>query len=1052
MILSLAILLVARSVEAQSFPDNLPVRHPRIWWTQERLAQARQWWADPRNQFTPRADDGIGNAFVYMMTGDTENASAAIDWMLSYNREGLISQNEARWVGEQCILIYDWLYDLLTGEQRRATFDKWNEYVDHFNHQSWGGPGMDTNNYYWGFLRNSFLWAVTTRWEPGDRSDEFLEDALVRRWRDSFLPFAQENPGGIPDEGSAYGGLMLRYPVVPFDTASLYGRNMLDETGFFKEAVLYVIYATSPDATYWRADSEHPSGHVLFPFGDHEDYYRGWNLDIPYTYADFMTLAANHWRGVAVGQYARRWLHEVQPGVTHFLRATDAGVGDDGRDLGCLPYDYYAPGGSSYLYTRNQWGPQATSILLQLRTPPGAHHQHLDSGTWQLWRNGRWLSRESVGYGWGGGEFVPDHSGEGRAEAENTIAHNGLLFGGEGQARFYQRGPGEVRRLESRAEGSYADVDNTDMYRDTREDHRYDNANVGHAEREFVFLRGLETLVIFDRVESTSEVGPAESVTKTFLAHFQTMPRQDRPNSFLSMNGPEAVRVTTLVPANPSYRVIDERGREEDGRPRQDGQVRLQVDTSGEALSCFLHVVQGRDASAPDLEVALSEDEGSYSVTLRDPSTGRGARVVFGKGRVESGGGFACSPSGVPDQVIPFLDRVEQIHVTDGGPRWELGNFPACDGGSGTGTPMIVSDEETLVSSKRRHTLGLDYWPDGNLGIKRISEGDDLFFCANGRNLGGGGDEDGGLLGVIAKTEGTLDDPVGIEVHNPVIAVQDTPKGYGYAGGGQVYCVPGEGSKGMMLMIYHSEQYPEGNEQDYYSALNLAVSRDDGDSWTHLGVIVTPNISYEKWSAQKDRTSIDILGGTFTVVEEKGVRYFYVYFADDSQGGPVFVARAPVDDVVEAARKGEVSQWTKYYAKEWNEPGVGGRSTRLFTRPEDETHWPYWIGVSYNAYLGRYLMASCTSRESSSERVSTQLRLSESEDGIAWSESRLVAETTPTSKNPDAAELMYPTIVGLGSDPFISERRFAIYYVRSELGGWESPEDAELMRRIVTLK
>ena len=50
----------------------IPVEHPRLWWTPARLAQARTWYAS--HPFTPRADDPLGQALRYMLTGESAMA------------------------------------------------------------------------------------------------------------------------------------------------------------------------------------------------------------------------------------------------------------------------------------------------------------------------------------------------------------------------------------------------------------------------------------------------------------------------------------------------------------------------------------------------------------------------------------------------------------------------------------------------------------------------------------------------------------------------------------------------------------------------------------------------------------------------------------------------------------------------------------------------------------------------------------------------------------------------------------------------------------------
>ncbi len=91
--------------------------------------------------------------------------------------------------------------------------------------KGWGGPGMESSNYYWGYLRNELNWGIATYYE-NSMAQTFLNDALVTRWQNGVLPyFAGPDKGGVPPEGSAYGPVMLSYPVVPFTTAGLPGEG-----------------------------------------------------------------------------------------------------------------------------------------------------------------------------------------------------------------------------------------------------------------------------------------------------------------------------------------------------------------------------------------------------------------------------------------------------------------------------------------------------------------------------------------------------------------------------------------------------------------------------------------------------------------------------------------------------------------------------------------------------------------------------------------------------------------------------------------------------------
>src|SRR2546427_3335920 len=106
------------------------------------------------------------------------------------------------------------------------------------------------------------------------------------------------------------------------------------------------------------------------------------------------------------------------------MTATDQ-PGTD-KDYSSLPLDYYGPG-MGFLYTRNKWGADATTLLIQMKGVTGTgDHYHEDAGSFQIWRNGQWLSRETTGYG----DPLNGFNNGPALGAPAAIAHNVVLFNG----------------------------------------------------------------------------------------------------------------------------------------------------------------------------------------------------------------------------------------------------------------------------------------------------------------------------------------------------------------------------------------------------------------------------------------------------------------------------------------------------------------------------------------------------------------------------------------------------------------------------------------------
>jgi hypothetical protein len=585
-----------------------------------------------------------------VLTGEASYCQAAVSYAMnqlcsnaacnSSDPDYGVAADDARWEGENVILIYDWCYQYFTPAQRGTLISRWNTYFNNIRLRSWGGPPMVQSNYNWGYMRNEIEWGIAT-WGENPEAETHLQYGLSVRWQNNIVPhFNTGGKGGVFQEGSAYGSAVGDYSNVPFGSAALLGRDMYRETNFYREAVLYLVHATLPALTYNKNNGE--AFWEIFPFADDERFFDG-GMPARTNYGSFMEAMADYWRDVPIGQYARRWVNMVNPARPYHIRAVDRGGAE--RDFGTLPLDYFAPG-ARFAYSRNQWGGLATVLNLQMGVTEDEGHRHNDVGSWQIWRGGRWLSRETTGYS----QNIVGYGGV-AVDANDAAAHNTLLIGGRGPAAYYQSGPTVVTRLESRPDYLYAAVDLTPSYRATHP--VLDNTDAAHVEREFIFVKPLEALIVFDRIESTTA-----SAAKTFLAHFETSPVVDAAGRIVTaVNGNQALRIRTLVPANPTYRpIVDE------GAPV--GQFRLEIETAGAAQSYFLNVLQARGATDSNLSSSVTEDATSYALTLGHPTRGT-VNVTFQKGRASSGGSIV-----VGGQSRSLTTSVGSVVVDDNGAAW----------------------------------------------------------------------------------------------------------------------------------------------------------------------------------------------------------------------------------------------------------------------------------------------------------------------------------------------------------------------------------------------
>ncbi len=270
-----------------------------------------------------------------------------------------------------------------------------------------------------------------------------------------------------------------------------------------------------------------------------------------------------------------------------------------------------------------------------------------------------------------------------RASVVDHAVHNGVLMNGLGLAYGVKNSLPSVYRLESQSNYTYADVDLTGSYRNNvvlPSHQERDNPAAGHVEREFIFVRPFETMVILDRLVS-SAVGtlPATVITKTFIAHCEVNWTLEDSTHESCTNGNQALRISTLAPSGFTQRVVNESSCPGAQAPcNTDGQYRLELDTSGVAEQYFLNVLQARDSIAPNLTASVVDSNpvdptsGTFTITLH-PASGFDAVIVFNKTTCAVGPG-QCSSGGTINVgglgVINLRPDVQGISYTDDGPVW----------------------------------------------------------------------------------------------------------------------------------------------------------------------------------------------------------------------------------------------------------------------------------------------------------------------------------------------------------------------------------------------
>ena len=336
-------------------------------------------------------------------------------------------------------------------------------------------------------------------------------------------------------------------------------------------------------------------------------------------------------------------------------------------------------------------------------------------------------------------------------------------------------------------------------------------------------------------------------------------------------------------------------------------------------------------------------------------------------------------------------------------------------------TITVGSTTEQLTASQRASVA--NYWPDGTMGA--INYGGTTYIFAPTANPG-----------TVQITLANLNTwSSGLTLDTPTTNIPFGGSGafdQNYTGGGAVYY---DSTTGILVQLYHGEQWFGGSGSPFYSAHGLAYSTDFGNHWTKLGEVVSPQ------SARVNNGSncqAEVGTGSLVVVGS----YLYDYFTDTSAGcGSLYlsVARAPIASVVAAAQAGTTftsgpgTLFMKYTGNEtWNGDGVtdlanpqngGGASTQIGPTSVSALE-PV---VRYNSYLSQYLL--CYSNDF------TDIECSWSADGLTgWTSPQVII--TGGSAPPNA--IYYPSLFNTsGGDPQTLGQNFSLFWVQP-FGTWSN--------------
>jgi len=562
--------------EPEPLPAERPVPvaapHPRLYLTPESLLRLRaqlqrgarlfvawQHWVDAglagaaQGRFHDLGPhEGCENtALAWLLTGNRwylSNSLAYAQRILAKRMsEHFRDVHEATFTGAAWVHAmachYDWCHDHLAPEQRRAVA-QWLKEAARWCWARSGAPIAHND----GGARQCLLGSVALAL----LGDDPEAPALYRLSRENFernlLPWLNDGGrGGRSGDGGQYEGLHGFYIVrFAWMSQTAVGEDVFSESPFFFNRIRHILFGWYPrrlvarDGAYSMRQYYSPSGdHIRLGYvGDTQPYQSAAVLCA--RYRDTPEAAALRW---LAGEWPTAWMQYCLKWAVladwENLPARDLRAAESPESI--MPLAWFDPGCHT-VFMRSDWSDDATWILFE-NAPYVSTHTSLDSGTFEIFKgdllaartgnldHGNVAAPHTMNYlhrtvsgncllihdpaeKWkgflGGAEGIHDGGGQ-RSNWPLTSSPDVDTY--QTYRHVFQRG--QIIRFAHTNALTYALADLTPAY--TSPHFHNGNLNrpkVSRLTRQLLYLRDLDTLVVFDRVSSTRP-----EFKKTWLLH-----------------------------------------------------------------------------------------------------------------------------------------------------------------------------------------------------------------------------------------------------------------------------------------------------------------------------------------------------------------------------------------------------------------------------------------------------------------------------------------------------------------------------------------------------
>jgi hypothetical protein len=556
--------------------------------------------------------------------------------------------NRSRWWGESYGLTVDWIYPYLSAEDKatiRTVFLRWADentnatVTGEFNHPQPIGVVNDPqlisnpygtrwaiNNYFAAHMRNIGLMALS--FDAADDPDGALTGYLASAtgaWLymvDTLL--RGESRGGMSPEGFEYSPQAMSY-VIQFllalrtagqDDPARWGPQVVVENQpFWDDLIAATLNSNSPRTVL----IDDYTGPVYQPawYGDGQNYQGPDYIDLFGSLGVYDQLAGN-----AKRLNAARWMQtNYPPGgaesllyrasgnedrpetILHFLLFDPAAPAlTDPREG--LPPNWFAPGIGRVL-ARTDWGQDAAWFTWSLGWQ-NIDHQHADGLSFEFYRKGEWLTKESTGYGYtiACSDYHNTLSLENNPTGiEDPSDWRYPVWKSGSQWLYVSDDPpgGKILALSIMSDYVYTLGDATALYNAA-----YHEANqITHASRSTIWLAP-DVVVVYDRA-TTRDAG----FFKRFWLQLPTEARVSGQQSTVTTASGQQLFVTTLLPADATIAMDTSPPLQDEPAYYDVMHFRLKVEATGAPADVrFLHVLQGADAGAAALATQVIASSG----------------------------------------------------------------------------------------------------------------------------------------------------------------------------------------------------------------------------------------------------------------------------------------------------------------------------------------------------------------------------------------------------------------------------------------------------------